>query len=322
MEAETLRLQSDSPELEWLTEAELNVLSLPDAKPDEAAAVEADKAAAEATAKAEADAAAAATNAAEAKPAEAAKEAKQKIAPTFVPAVGEKNERDFNKEIAELDAKYDSGEIDLADYRKERDTLVTTRAKVEALAEANAQIQKSHVEFQNRLFNAAVSTFFSDPAHQDFVADDKGNATPEFRTAFQRAVDFVDDASMSAAELVERAYTVLKATQPSLFKAPAAPVVDAAAVKAAADKAAADAAAIAKAKADAEAARKPNLKDVPATLATAPNAGVDKDQSSEVDDLASKDTEELEDIMARMQPGKLEELLRKTPGSDIRGVMH
>ena len=320
-EAETLRLPSDSPELTGagLTDAELEVLTAP-AKPSaadvEAAAEKqkADDAAAEAAEKAKADKV-------DDKPAVKA-EATKADAPVFVPKMTKGADRDFDKELADLEAKYadPDGDLSLEDFNKASRQIQREQIKAEVKAEIDADTQKSAAEYHANLFNATIKNFFDDPAHQDFVKDDKSNATPEFRSAFQKACDFVDDGKMSNADVVSRAYATLKITRGDLF-ATATKTDDVVDDAEAAEKKAADE----KAEADKQAAiakRKPNTKDLPVTLTPAPNAGADRDDNkgSTVDELAALPLDALEARMALMRPDQLDEILRSTPGSSARGT--
>jgi hypothetical protein len=319
-------LSSDNPDLDDLTDAERETLSAPAV--EDTSAADAAKAAADAEkAKADEAAAKAAEDAAAVKPAAEAKPAPSpRDAPTFVPKVaGAASGRDYDKELSDLEAKYadPDGGVTLEEYNKQSRAIQRAQLKEEVLQEVEANTQASAKEFQTNLFNTAVKNFFDTPANQEFKVDDKGNPPPEFRAAFQKACDFVDDPSLSNADVVSRAYATLKLTRPELFKEPEAktdPTPEELAAAAAKEKADKDAAAkLAKEKQDAINARKPPTKDLPVTLGQLPNAGEDQDQDSTIDKLAAMDITELEDAMANMKPGDVEDLLKKTPGSSTRG---
>lgn len=194
--------------------------------------------------------------------------------------------RDFNAELAALEAKYDDGELDMKEFLRERDVL--REAQIEARMEAKLQAQQSAAQAQQleQSWASAYGAFFSGP-------DAEVNArlaTDALKPGFDAiAVQLIAQGKSFDEALTEARKQVF--TQIGIPLPSAASAEDA----------------IAKATSARQPAARPGpgLGDMPAAASLATGA------AQELDNLG---IEELENRIARMSPAELDAYLASSEG--------
>lgn len=201
---------------------------------------------------------------------------------------------DFDKTLADIKAQFDTGEIDISEYVEQRGQVIEARAEYNALVKIQAAEQARATQQAEQQWQATYSTFLAQPESADIKKD-----ALHFN-AFQAAINVVENEYAekqlpppSHIELLNKAVEVYNTafgiksekspvpTKPPLRHAPA-------------------------------------MSDVPKTVSQAPPAGIESTRS-DLDTYVEMDINTLEDRLAHLDSGKVDELLRQLAGANLRG---
>lgn len=274
-------VDSTTPAEQAVLDAETNRIA------GEAAAAEAAKAA-------EVAAGAAAEQAKAAADAAAAEQAKQAAAAAALPPAAPAAvfptisvdealaRRDLAAEKADLNRRWEEGEITQTEWANEFSEIATASATL-AAQQAMANAAKAAAE---QSFEQAASAFLARPDNRDIATDQTRFLM------FQTVINAIDNATgnaLPANELLSRAHTEFR----KQVAAPAAPAPPASAPT-----------------------RQPDLTALPPRLTDIPQAGAHNDgEGAEVGQLASLGIEDLEARFAGMSDAQIERYLEATPGA-------
>ncbi|GAA0721324.1 hypothetical protein [Dokdonella soli] len=201
---------------------------------------------------------------------------------------------------AALDKRYEDGEVELPEFRRQDRALTAAESRVIGQQAEHNALVKSQTAFAAAAQQEAARTW--ETTYRGFLAQ------PESKAIVQDGLRF--NAFQAAIHQVESSYEESKKPAPNhlqllvearnlfntTFGITAAPPADAKPPE----------------------RRAPSMADVPKTVGALPVAGSEGTKSS-VDTLYELDINKLEDTLATMDSGKVDELLRQTPGSDYRG---
>lgn len=284
-------------EIDELTEGERAVIEADEAEKAAAAkaAEDAEKAAAEeAKAKEEAEAAPKEAKPPEEKP-KATEEApkteqpqpKAIVAPQvlapFVPQVDpELAKRDFAAERAALKAKWESGDIEQAEYDEQRDAITSAQTELRIAQKQSAQFQAHAAQVQQLSFEQLSAQMMALPENADL-------ADPTRNKLFQSLIDRIDSETGNTLDnvaLLNEAYRQFRAVVPAVQASPPPPPV-----------------------------RNPDTSALPPRIASAPAAASTTIVHQDVGAYAAMPIEDTEAALSRMSSDQIEQLLLKTPGS-------
>lgn len=189
--------------------------------------------------------------------------------------------RDFDAELSALQAKWDEGDLDQAQYSRAFAEIVRAQTVLATQQSLAAQFAQAAQAAQAQTFEQQATAFLSLPENRDIL-------DPTRYTLFQALINQVDEAtnrSLDNAALLMEAHRRFRAAIPAPAAASAPPD------------------------------RTPDMSQIPPRIASAPAAATARTQHHDVERLASMPIEDAERAMMSMSPEQIEQLLERTPGS-------
>lgn len=195
--------------------------------------------------------------------------------------------RDFNAELATLQAQWDEGELDQAGYNKAMFELATARAKTEMRGELAQEFAAHTQQTQAQTFEQMSIALLQQPENRDIL-------DPTRFSIFQGLINTVDKetgGTLDNAALLQQAHARFRSAIPAQPLTPPPPPV-----------------------------REPVGGEIPPRLGGLPAAATATVVHQDVQTLANMSIEDTEAALMKMSPDALDELLAKTPGSSFEIV--
>jgi len=190
--------------------------------------------------------------------------------------------RNFDSELTALQAKWDEGELDQAQYSRALADIIQAKTLHDTQQSLATQFAQAAQAAQAQTFEQQATAFLALPENRDIL-------DPTRYTLFQALINQVDEAtnrSLDNAALLMEAHRRFRAAIPA--PAAATPVAP---------------------------DRTPDMSQIPPRIASAPAAATARTQHHDVERLASMPIEDAERAMMSMSPEQIEQLLERTPGS-------
>lgn len=189
--------------------------------------------------------------------------------------------RNFDSELTALQAKWDEGELDQAQYSRAFAEIVRAQTVLATQQSLAAQFAQAAQAAQAQTFEQQATAFLSLPENRDIL-------DPTRYTLFQALINQVDEAtnrSLDNAALLMEAHRRFRAAIPAPAAASAPPD------------------------------RTPDMSQIPPRIASAPAAATARTQHHDIERLAAMPIEDTERALMGMSPEQIEQLLERTPGS-------